>query len=89
MNCDPFNEKYILGHTRTKIPSGTKIRTCCVFILCGKFTSVISPCGSLTIIKQRSSEGRGRVSRVGSESLFRLRSSERNTRTDASLGGGA
>lgn len=54
-----------------------------------KYTSVISPCGSLTIIMQRSSEGRGRVSRVGSESLFRLRISKRNMRTGASLGGGA
>lgn len=38
---------------------------------------------------QRSREGRGTVSREGSESPFRLRSSNRNIRTDARRGGGA
>lgn len=76
--------------TRTRIPSGSKNQKVFVVRLCvEQRTSVISPCGSLTITRQRSREGRGRARRVGSESLFRLRSSERNVRTDASLGGGA
>lgn len=71
--------------------SGTKLRNSSLSVcVCGeKRTGEISPCGWLTIITQRSNEGRGRASRAGSESLFRLRSSERNMRTDASLGGGA
>lgn len=48
-----------------------------------------SPCGSLTVIKQRSRAGTGRVKRAGSESPFLLRSSERNRRSGASRGGGA
>lgn len=50
---------------------------------------LLLPCSSLTSMTQRSREGRGRVRRAGSESTFRLRSSERNMRTDASRGGGA
>lgn len=50
---------------------------------------LLLPCSSLTSMMQRSREGRGRVRRAGSESTFRLRSSERNMRTDASRGGGA
>lgn len=47
------------------------------------------PCGSLTSITHRSRYGRARVRRAGSESLFRLRSSSKNVRTEARRGGGA
>lgn len=47
------------------------------------------PCGSLTSISERSTKGRGIVSKEGSRSLFLFRSSNRKERTAASRGGGA